>query len=622
MVGASLGDLLTGGYPLKWGCFGSASRVANLSPIGENLRVINLITIAFFVIWVWGVESAISAESSPAVPNSTRLKIISVSADGKNYSWREGEEVRLPSFPENIALGYGAASKSNRVPPRLRYKLDGYDHEWHESVGQMFLAVRFLDEAGEQIARKIWNVTGESPGWQGELASATLNHRREMLVVPAGAARFQVSISSGGPAGTVGIYVVDGLVVSKISGAANNVVLRSPVGQRLPELSNGQVWPDWVRNGTRPSMAKIVEIGRNPATKALAIMDEDPFGHADWDSPKNSAPRVSPGEELLLEWNEVYSMGMATDWYAMYRKLPEGNYRFCVAELTTLGQPTGDQIALKVRVPMPFWRTAWFWGALALLLAAFSAATSRYLTWRRVRGRMLRLHQERMVEQERLRIAQNIHDDLGARITQISLLSGMSQNDPQLSEKARLAFDTISRMSRELVSALYETVWTVNPENDNLEALGSYLCQMADQLCQQAQLRCRLHLCDLPSEILVSSHKRHHVTLAVKEAVHNVIKHAQASEITLSVAWNGEELAISIQDNGRGFMVNGASTGHGLTNLKRRLAELAGICTIQSEVGRGATVEMRLPIGSPHREQASKNTVPAGDATKELTRCE
>jgi len=147
-----------------WGCSWSGSRVANLNQMGENFHVINLITIAFFVIWALGVESATSAESSSAMPNSTRLKIKSVSADGKNYSWLEGKEVRLPSFPDNIAFGYGAASSSNRVPTRLRYKLEGYDHEWHESWGQMFLAIRFLDELGEQIARKTWNVSGESPG--------------------------------------------------------------------------------------------------------------------------------------------------------------------------------------------------------------------------------------------------------------------------------------------------------------------------------------------------------------------------------------------------------------------------------------------------------------------------
>jgi len=93
---------------------------------------------------------------------------------------------------------------------------------------------------------------------------------------------------------------------------------------------------------------------------------------------------------------------------------------------------------------------------------------------------MLRLRQDRLVEQERLRIAQNIHDDLGARITQISLLSGMSGMIRSFRKKRGSLLTPFSRMSRDLVSALYETVWTVNPENDHLEALGSYLCQMAD----------------------------------------------------------------------------------------------------------------------------------------------
>lgn len=542
------------------------------------------------------MESA-GAETAPAKPSQTGVEIRSVTVGGKALPLRPGEAVRLPTFPENVAFGYGAADKSNRVPTRLRYKLEGYDHQWHESWGQMFLAIRFLDEAGEQVAHKTWNVSGESPGWTGELASATLNHRRETVVVPPGAARFQVSISSGGPAGTVGIYAVDGLVVSKLSGAANTVVLRSPVGQRPPERSDGEVGSDWVRNGTRPSMAKVVEIGRNPATKALAIVDEDPFGHADWDSPKGAAPRVSPGEQLLLEWNEVYSMGMATDWEARYSKLPEGSFRFCVAGLTTMGQPTGAQVSLGVRVPPPFWRTVWFWGLIAILMVGFSAATGRYIAWRRVRARLLRLHQDRALERERLRIAQNIHDDLGARITQISLLSGMSQNDPQLPEKARTAFDTISRMSRDLVCALYETVWTVNPENDNLEALGGYLCQMVNQACQPTQLPCRLHLCELPAGVRVSSHTRHHLTLAVKEAVHNVIKHAQASEIAVRVVWAQGELTVFIQDNGRGFSADSAPVGHGLSNMKRRLAELGGACAIQSEVGRGTTVQLSLATG-------------------------
>jgi len=131
------------------------------------------------------------AEALPAGASQTRLEIRSVAVGGKALPLPFGETVRLPAFPENAAVGYGASGTSNRVPTRLRYKLEGYDHQWHESWGQMFLAIRFLDEAGEQVARKTWNVSGESPGWNGELASARLNHRRERLVVPPGASGFQ-----------------------------------------------------------------------------------------------------------------------------------------------------------------------------------------------------------------------------------------------------------------------------------------------------------------------------------------------------------------------------------------------------------------------------------------------
>ena len=88
-----------------------------------------------------------------------------------------------------------------------------------------------------------------------------------------------------------------------------------------------------------------------------------------------------------------------------------------------------------------------------------------------------RIENQRAMEQERARIAQDIHDDLGARVTQISLLSAVAQGKAHLPEEARADFGKVTQMTRNLVSALYETVWSVNPENDNLEALANYLCQ-------------------------------------------------------------------------------------------------------------------------------------------------
>jgi signal transduction histidine kinase len=254
---------------------------------------------------------------------------------------------------------------------------------------------------------------------------------------------------------------------------------------------------------------------------------------------------------------------------------------------------------MSVQVPPPFWRTSWFWGAMLVGIAAAVIGAWRYLAWYRIRREMVQLKSQQALERERMRITHDIHDDLGARVTQISLLSAMSMDNPAFPEKARTEFDRISRMSRELVSALYETVWAVNPENDNLDALGNYLCQMVNQLCERSQFRCRFHVLDLPREIQVSSQTRHNISMAVKEAVHNVIKHANASEVVMRMAFTGNFLAISVRDDGRGFTPNGHVAGNGLTNMKRRLEDIGGKCSVESLPGKGATVRIELFVKLP-----------------------
>ena len=557
---------------------------------------------------VLGTAPAPADEPLSATQATNRLEIRSVAAGGRLLSWHTGSPLSLKPFPEAIVFSFGAASNSSGRPIRLRYRLEGYDPTWQQGCGAMFLAIRFWDAAGEQVGQKFFHASGESPGWKGALRNATLTHRRETLVVPPRAARIEALISSAGPPATVGLFVVNDLVVSRLSASngPTDVLVRSPFGHTTREAASGQNPWGWIRDGTRPSMARVVELGENPSAKTLAILDEDPLGHAEWRSRRELAPRIAPGEQLLVEWNELFSMGMSDVSRAFYDKLPSGHFRFRVEELTALGVPTGAETSLVVTVPPPFWKRSWFWGGAVLLLLALSVAGGRYLAWRRMRRKILRLKQQHLVEQERVRIAQNIHDDLGARVTQISLLSGLAQGNASFPEKARADFGTISRMSRELVSALYETVWTVNPENDHLEALGNYLCQMVNQLCAEARLRCRLHVVELPPGVQVSSQTRHHVTLAVKEALHNVLKHARASEVTLHVALTGKLLTVSLQDDGCGFDPAAALPGHGLTNLRRRLAELGGTCSLTSQPGRGTTVRLSLEVGLPNGAPGSK----------------
>jgi len=544
-------------------------------------------------------SSLLVAQTSSNATGDGSLQIGSVAVEGKTIALTHDGQAKLNSFPQTITFSFGPKAGTDHEWVRLRHKLEGYEDKWSEQPGEMAFNIRFFDESGDQISQNIFRIIGESAGWNGTLNSP-LTHRRETLVVPPRASRLWVVISSAGPPASVGIFVVSDLVVSRFSTSnSGEVLLRLPFDAKQPDDLTEHLPAGWIRDGTHPSMARIIELGQNPMTRAFAILDDDPNGHAEWHNIKEFSPQVHPGDNLVIEWNEMFSLGMGNTRTVNYASLPAGDFHFRVAATTLMGAATGVEAALAVFVPPPFWREPWFWTLATLLVVLVIVAVSRYVVRYRLRKELAQLEQQRALEQERLRIAHDIHDDLGARVTQISLFSAMAQNNQAFPDKARENFDQISRMSRDLVSALYETVWAVNPENDNLDALGNFLCQMVNQLCEQRSLRCRLHVEQLPSEMQISSATRHNITMAVKEAVHNVIKHAKATELTVHIALTGRLLIIVVQDDGCGFDTTPESAGNGLTNMKRRLENIGGTCSIESQPGKGTKVNFKLALKSP-----------------------
>jgi signal transduction histidine kinase len=539
-----------------------------------------------------------AAQSPRGGKNEQVLEIRSLSVNGQSVSVSTDQKLRLPSAPGNVTFGFGAATNSDRAPLRLRYKLDGFDENWRQVPGDMSLLVRFIDAKQDPVREIGYRVRGETAGWTGSLETSPFAHRQETIEVAPGAKGIWIVMTSAGPPNTVGIYAITNLIVRRIraDNGASEVLLRWAAD--APGEQTGGEWlpADWMRNGLRISMARITPLGPHQQIKALTLLDNDPDAHAEWTTHKEAAPAVSPGDRLVLDWDEAYSIGLAGAAQISYPQLPAGFYRFRVNELDLLGNPGQGETSLAFEVPVSFWRTTLFWTLVILLSFSGAAGTWRYVLWQKMRHKLAALESQRALEHERLRIAQDIHDDLGARITQISLLSGMAQGDHALSEKARVDFNAISGMARELVSALYETVWAVNPENDNLDALGNYVCQMVDNLCDKAQFRRRLRLAELPRDVPVSSHVRHNVIMAVKEAVHNVIKHAKASELSVIVDWQGSTLTIQVQDDGCGFEPSAIAPGNGLANIQRRLEQLGGNCSIQSDSGHGTTVTMRVEL--------------------------
>ncbi|HEY4416491.1 MAG TPA: sensor histidine kinase [Verrucomicrobiae bacterium] len=523
------------------------------------------------------------------------LEIDSVMVAGKEMLSLPNREIKVGAFPEQITFHFGPVTSLGRSPARLRYKLEGYENNWHIGEGRMNLTARFYNAAGDQISHETFNVGGDSPGWTGSLKTSSLAHRRETLVAPPFAAKTTVVISSAGPAATEGIYVVANLSVARLSdNSSAPEVLQSPLATQPDEDNDTHPPFGWMRDGLTASMAKIVKIGHDPTITAFAILDNDPLGHAEWRNTLDPAPRVKPGDKLLIEWNEMYSMGVSDIRSGTYASLEPGKYTFRVEELDLYGMPTGVGTSLRLTVSEPFWKTPWFWVLIFIGSIAAILGGGRYIVRKKMKHEMLRLKNEQALERERIRIAHDIHDDLGARVTQISLVSALACDNATFPRQARAEFDQITKMSRELVIALYETVWAVTPENDNLYSLGNYLCQMVNQLCERSQIRCRFHLNDLPRSVQASSQIRHNITMVVKEAVHNVIKHASASEVTIGAVFAEKYLTVTVHDNGHGFQSGSAAAGHGLKNIKQRMEDIGGNFQIESQIGRGTTIQLKL----------------------------
>ena len=307
-------------------------------------------------------------------------------------------------------------------------------------------------------------------------------------------------------------------------------------------------------------------------------------------------------ESVRFQWRLE---GLEPDWVdggsrrsASYSFLPPGEYRFRVRACNNEGIWSEPGTAVGVVVLPHYWQRWWFpFGVISALLLATGSAVAFGLRTRH-RRRLAQLEQQRTLERERSRIAQDLHDDLGASLAEISLLGGMSQRPTISPERARQNIGEITAKSRAMLRALDEIVWAVNPQHDTASSVKNYFCQYAQHLLRLTPIRCRLEVeSDLPSLIL-NSEQRHGLFLAFKEALSNVISHSDASEAWIRILAPENCLTIQVDDNGKGFSSASPAEGaDGLGNMQRRLHQLGGRCEIESTPGKGTVIRFLLPMG-------------------------
>lgn len=471
------------------------------------------------------------------------------------------------------------SSPTFRINPtdlRVRHRLSGLDNHWTEPSDEMNFTIRFILPNGNEANRITFPVTKQSADWTGDPNNSPFSTQEHKIPIPKDVRKIALSMSSSGAPASVGVYAIRSLNLSTVQGKKAFPIFIDGL-QAEPSINK------WNRSGTRHSIAHK---GPNFPVE-LRLIDNDIKAHADW-----SFSSPIKGDHILIKWEEAYSIGKGGPRPVTYERLPPGDYLLEIEELNIQGEPLGTISYLKHIVPRPFWKTWWFWTLCLAVIATTVLLFIRSAVKRRVRRAV---RHTRLLENERLRIAMDLHDDIGTRLSQISLIvshARMKGSDPE-SGKSLLQ---ITQLIGELANSLSETVWMLSPKNNDLESLIGFLCRIASDLCRVGEMRCRIDADDIEDDIQISQEFRHHFVLSVKEALNNTLKHSKAEEVRLQIKLHDKKLKIMISDDGIGSQQKPITLGNGLESMKRRMTELNGTFFREDDASGGFQIHLSAPL--------------------------
>jgi signal transduction histidine kinase/ligand-binding sensor domain-containing protein len=338
---------------------------------------------------------------------------------------------------------------------------------------------------------------------------------------------------------------------------------------------------------------------RAPAPPALTVPAGAESLEIQYASLNLSAPDKGIFKYQMEGYETAWTERPGTMRTARYPRLPHGHYRFRVKAYNEDGIADETGASLAITVLPPFWQTWWFLTVTTVCLLGMVVGSVHYVSTQKLQRQLAAMRQQEALEKERARIARDLHDQLGANLTQVALLGEMAESDKELPEEVEAHARQISQTARETTRALDEIVWTVNPSNDTLDGLINYLCKYAQEFLELAGLRYRLEIPPGLPSTPISPEVRHNVFLAAKESINNVVKHSGASAAWLKLQLNSDRFTLEIEDNGRGLKPEDTAKGrNGLRNMRKRIEDVGGFLEIGAGAKGGTRVRLTAPLSS------------------------
>ncbi|MBI3138335.1 MAG: hypothetical protein HYZ15_07105 [Sphingobacteriales bacterium] len=231
-------------------------------------------------------------------------------------------------------------------------------------------------------------------------------------------------------------------------------------------------------------------------------------------------------------------------------------------------------------------------GILAIIIIAI--VSTRYFAQRKLRKKIREFEEQERLNRERQRISREMHDDIGAGLTQIILMSESAKHKKP--EEGTRELEDIAATSRRLVSSMSEIIWSLNPEYKTLGQLFAYMREQLNRQLEYAGINFDLQFPENNESVILRNEQRRNLLLVTKETVNNVIKHSGAGNLSVTARVEKQKIIMQVEDDGRGFDLNRVSGGNGLRNIRHRVEELGGQLDISTEPGKGCRIRFSVPL--------------------------
>jgi signal transduction histidine kinase len=324
--------------------------------------------------------------------------------------------------------------------------------------------------------------------------------------------------------------------------------------------------------------------------RSLSALGEREMSLADLSAHENQlqidfvAPGFGPGEVLRYQYRLD---GADSNWSTLgdqrtvtYASLASGRYTFAARAVNSDGIVSPQTASIAFTILRPVWQRWWF-----VTLAMIVLGLTVHALYRRRVARLLE------IANMRTHIATDLHDDIGANLTRIALLSEMAKQT-----RGEASLTSIARIARESVSSMNDIVWAINPRRETLLELTRRMRQHAEEVFTLRDIAVRFNAPDSADSPKLGMDVRRDLLLIFKEAVNNAARHSGCSAVDIELRVAGSRLVLIVADNGAGFDASRESDGQGLMSLQRRARRLGGTLDVTSSPGSGTRVTVNAPI--------------------------